>query len=217
MRTVEWPISRRSLDEVLATLREGALVVYPTETLYGIGLVLSAGDAGVARVRAAKRAPHDRPYLVLVASTEAAFALWSRVPPAAEALARAAWPGPLTLVGPAREGLPAGLLGAAPSGEEGGPEIPTISVRVPGDDPLRQLLGRLAEPLISTSANLAGAPAPASWTEVDLASLQPDLLLRTDRRLFGEPSTLLSVAEDPPRILRAGAWRPPVARSPSAP
>ncbi|MEE2830472.1 MAG: Sua5/YciO/YrdC/YwlC family protein, partial [Myxococcota bacterium] len=115
-----------AVAEAAATLRRGGLVVYPTETVYGIGTALSAGDAGGARVRAAKGSPAGRPFLLLAASTEASLALWSEVPPWARELAAEAWPGPLTLVGPAREGLPACVTGTAADGRA------SLAVRVPG-------------------------------------------------------------------------------------
>lgn len=215
MQTLPWPLGRRHLDEALSALRGGALVVYPTETVYGIGVVLSAGDAGIARVRAAKDSRRPRPYLVLVHSPEAAFALWSHVPPVARVLALAAWPGPLTLVGPARDGLPAALLSQVETDD--GP-VASVAVRVPGDPALRQLLGRLGEPLLSTSANVAGSPPPVRGADVDLDSLQPDLFLEAEACPGGEPSTLMDVIVDPPSILRQGAWRPTlVPEGPSSP
>ncbi|MCO4769336.1 MAG: L-threonylcarbamoyladenylate synthase [Deltaproteobacteria bacterium] len=205
MHRVPWPLHRDDVGPTLSALRSGALVVYPTETVFGIGCVLSAGEAGIERVRAAKGSPPGRPFLVLAASREMAFSLWSEVPPVGLILGTSEWPGPLTLVGPARQGLPKGLLG-----ESDGPDgvVSTVSVRVPGDPALRQLIGRLGEPLLSTSANPAGSPPPVDLAAVDLESLSPDLLLAAGSCPGGEPSTVLTVVEDPPRVLRQGAWHP---------
>ena len=209
MRSFPWPLGGDHLVDVLALLRQGALCVYPTETVYGIGVALSAGQEGVERVRAAKRSPQDRPYILLAASPEMAFALWSEVPLAARILAWSEWPGPLTLVGPAREGLPAGVLGAAERpGLDMMESVSTVSVRVPGDPALCQLISRLGEPILSTSANLAGAPAPLGYGALDLDALAPDLVLVSERCPGGLPSTVLTVVEEPPRVLRQGAWRP---------
>lgn len=186
--------------EALATLRNGGLLVYPTETLYGIGTALSAGERGVARVRAAKGSSPGRPFLLLAADVSSAFGLWSEVPVAARRLAESAWPAPLTLVGPAREGLPAGLLGQGPDG------APTVAVRVPSHPWLLGLLGELGDALISTSANTAGGPPPVSFNEVPLGALAPDLAIDRGPCQAGEPSTLVSCLEAVPVVLRQGAF-----------
>jgi tRNA threonylcarbamoyl adenosine modification protein (Sua5/YciO/YrdC/YwlC family) len=209
MRSIPWPIRREDQFDVLAALRQGALVVYPTETVYGIGVALSAGEEGIERLRAAKGSPAGRPFILLAATTEMAFSLWSEVPLAATMLAWSEWPGPLTLVGRARSGLPQGVLGEAEvPGLDVMNSVPTVSVRVPGDPALCQLITRLGEPILSTSANLVGQPAPLGHDDVDLQALDPDLVLVSGPCPGGLPSTVLTVVEDPPRVLRQGAWRP---------
>lgn len=209
MKSIPWPVRREHLFDVLSGLRDGGLVVYPTETVYGIGVALSAGEAGIERLRAAKRSPPGRPFILLAATTEMAFGLWSEVPLAAKMLAWSEWPGPLTLVGRARPGLPEGVLGSAElPGADTMDTVATVSVRVPGDPALCQLITRLGEPILSTSANLAGQPPPLRSADLDLEALAPDLALITDRCPGGLPSTILTVVEDPPRLLRQGAWRP---------
>ena len=197
-----WDDADSPLDEALAVLRGGGLLIYPTETVYGIGTALSAGDAGIERVRAAKGAPPGRPYLLLVADSAAAFALWSSVSPMARQLAARHWPGPLTLVGPAAYGLPAGLLGSVMSGGEA---AATLSVRVPGEPRLRELLRALGEPLLSTSANPSGEPPPRTYLEVNLVSLGADLAIDSGRCGGGSPSTVVSLLHSPPLVLRQGS------------
>jgi len=195
------------LPRIVASLRAGGMLVYPTETVYGMGTALSAGDEGVERVRRAKGAAPGRPYLVLVGDSEAAFALWSTVSPLARTLSERAWPGPLTLVGPARADLPQSLLGWTDGGGDGGEaSIPTISVRVPGDPRLRELVEALGEPLVSTSANPAGDAPPDTFEAVALERLAPDLAVDGGACPSGTPSTLVSVVGSCPRLLRAGAW-----------
>jgi L-threonylcarbamoyladenylate synthase len=186
--------------EAAATLRGGGLVVYPTESVYGMGTALSAGEAGVARVRTAKGSPKGRPFLLLVADTEAAFALWSEVPDSGRSLAESAWPAPLTLIGPAREGLPPGLVGEGPGGQ------PTVAVRVPSNPWLLSLLVELGEPLLSSSANLAGDPAPVHFREIPLGALAPDLAIDCGSCAALGPSTLVSCLGEEPIILRQGAY-----------
>ena len=185
--------------DLASAFRSGALVVYPTETVYGIGTALSAGDSGVARIRAAKGSPPGRPFGVLAADIDSAFELWRDVTGPARRLGSRAWPGPLTLVGPARVGLPSSLLG-----DVGG--VSTISVRVPGDPWLLGLLRAIGEPIVSTSANRAGEPPPIRYEDIDLDSLAPDLAVDRGGCRGGVPSTLVSMLQDPPELLRAGAF-----------
>ncbi len=186
--------------DAVACLRRGGMVVLPTETVYGLHVALSAGDPGITRIRAAKGSPPGRPFLLLAVDREQAFGLWSGVPEAARELAARAWPGPLTLIGPARDGLPEEILGWV-DGQ------PTVSVRVPGDPWLIELLEELGEPIVSTSANRAGEPPPVSFEDVELAALAPDLAIDRGRCTGGVPSTIYDVVADPPALVRAGAWR----------
>lgn len=204
---VQWGEGRSlELPRIVALLKAGGVLVYPTETVYGMGTALSAGDDGVEKVRSAKGAAPGRPYLVLAGDQEAAFSLWTHVSPLARTLSEEAWPGPLTLVGPARDGLPRSLLGWASAGEGTDELLPTISVRVPGDPRLLELVRLLGEPLVSTSANLAGAEAPETFEAVALERLGPDLAIDGGACSAGTPSTLVSVLGTRPRLLRAGAW-----------
>jgi L-threonylcarbamoyladenylate synthase len=186
--------STRDVAVAAAALRRGELVVYPTETYYGLGALASDGVA-VARLGEAKLRPEGKPLPVIAAAAEMAFALWAAVPEDARRLARAFWPGPLTIVAAAAPGLPSGLA-------SGG----TVGVRVPGGALARELSRLAGGPVVSTSANPSGGPPPAS---VD--ALAPDLLARVDLVLDGGPvpgglpSTVVQVGRGGPRLLRAGA------------
>jgi L-threonylcarbamoyladenylate synthase len=201
-QTVQWRTGSSPASEALAVLRTGGVLIYPTETVYGIGTALSAGDAGIERVRVSKGAPKGRPYLLLVADSASAFALWSRVPEQARLLAARYWPGPLTLIGPAAAGLPASLLGSEAWNNK---QTPTVSVRVPGHERLRSLLEALGEPLLSTSANRSGQSTPVRFSEVDVSALAADLVIDAGDCAAGLPSTLVSLLHDPPLVLRQGS------------
>jgi L-threonylcarbamoyladenylate synthase len=184
----------RDVAEAAAALRRGSLVVYPTETFYGLG-ALATLPAALARLAAAKLRPADKPLPLVAADDAMAFALWAAVPAEARVLAGAFWPGPLTLVAAAAPGLPGPVtLGGA------------VGVRVPGSELARELCRLAGGPVISTSANPSGGPAPASVEELD-----PELLSRVDLVLDGGatsgglPSTVIQVGEGGPRLLRAGA------------
>ena len=161
-------------------LRAGALVVYPTDTLYAIGCLARDG-AAVLRLRRAKGREADKPLPVIAADLEQARALAAAWPDEARRLAEAFWPGPLTLVVPAAGSLPRELL-AGGSG---------IAVRVPASEVARQLAG-LAGPLVATSANLAGE-RPCSTVDLAANAFKSATLAFDAGPLEGAPSTLVDV------------------------
>lgn len=139
------------VGEVVARLLEGAIIIYPTDTLYAVGCRALDGLA-VRRLREAKGREANKPLPVIAADLAQARSLAARWPLGAKLLAEAFWPGPLTLVVPARPGLPFELLAGAPS----------VAVRVP-DSKVARVLAQSVGPLVATSANLAGeAPCPTA-------------------------------------------------------
>ncbi len=184
-----------SVDEAAALLRRGGIVVYPTETFYGLGS-LASDAAALARLAAAKLRPEGKP-LPLVAADEAQVrGVASLDDPVARALAARFWPGPLTLVLPAASGLDEAITGG------GG----TVGIRVPGAAAARALARGAGGPVVSTSANLAGE---APVTSVD--RLSPALLAAVDGVVDGgatpggAPSTVVAVSNRRIRLLREGA------------
>lgn len=188
------PVITQEVEVAAAALRQGSLVVYPTETFYGLGALASLPSA-LGRLAAAKLRPPGKPLPLVAADATMAFALWAEVPAMARVLARSFWPGPLTLVAAAAPGLPAPVtMGSA------------VGVRVPGSGLARELCRRAGSPVIATSANPSGGPPPASVEELDPELLdRVDLVLDGGRTQGGLPSTVVQVGEDGPRLLRAGA------------
>lgn len=168
--------------EAAARLHAGAVIIYPTDTLYAVGCRALDADA-VARLRAAKGREADKPLPVIVADIEQARSLASLWPDSAQRLAKAFWPGPLTLVVPATPDVPAALLAGARN----------IAVRVPASDVARAL-AREAGPLVSTSANLAGEP-PCLTVELALQAFPAAVLVIDVGALDGAPSTIVDVTD----------------------
>ena len=165
-----------------ARLRAGALVVYPTDTLYAIGCRALDGEA-VARLREAKGREEGKALPVIVADVAQARSLAARWPEEARRLADAFWPGPLTLVVPAATSLSAELLAGAG----------TIAVRVPASDVARAL-ARLAGPLVSTSANLAGE-APCVTVDAAARAFPLATMAFDTGPLEGAPSTIVDLSD----------------------
>ncbi len=184
-----------TLEAAARVLRAGGLVAFPTETFYGLG-ANALDPAAVARVFQAKGRPADKPLLVLVDSLAMALEVVRELPARARGLIARHWPGPLTLVLPARPGLPPALT--AGTG--------TIGVRIPGHPVARALVSAAALPITAPSANLYTAPSPRTAAEV-LAALgeRVDLVLDGGGTPGGPASTVLDLTGDSPRLLRPGA------------
>ncbi|MGQ0703931.1 MAG: L-threonylcarbamoyladenylate synthase [Gemmatimonadales bacterium] len=192
-------------DRVAPAVREHLarhrVLGYPTETVYGLG---GAPDAeSLAALAALKERPAGKPFLLLVASRAMAAEAGLMFTRAADALARAFWPGPLTLVLAGGEGkLPDGLRGP-----EGG-----IAVRHTSHRAVARLIELLGEPLTSTSANLPGEP-PAAGAEQLVTLFRPASergeLLVLDGGPLGNvpPSTIVDCTGQEARLVREGALR----------
>ncbi len=189
----------RSLDRAVALLLEGGVIAYPTETFYGLGCLAEA-DAAVERIFRIKGREGDKPLPLIVADQEAAYEVAGTGDPGSAALyadlARAFWPGPLTLLLEAKRFFPPGI---APQAK--------IALRVSAHPVARALARGLERPLVATSANRSGRPPAVLAAQVaeGLARDLPDLILRQDPCPGGESSTILDLTAVPPRILRAGA------------
>ena len=186
--TPRWPADRSNIAEAARRLHQGAVIAFPTDTLYAVGA--RAGDpAAVQRLYSVKQRPAGQPMVWLVTDLAQAerFAVVSA---AAGQLSARYWPGPLTLVLPARN-------------SNGGS---TIAVRAPNHQVALELLTELGEPIASSSANLAGQSPPVDADQV-LSGLPDglDLVLDGGRCRIGLPSTILDLSGETPRILRVGA------------
>ena len=178
------------MAEAARLLRAGGLVGLPTETVYGLAAVASDADA-VARIFAAKGRPAFNPLIVHVADLSMAAAV-ADLDPAARRLAERFWPGPLTLVLPARPGLaPAVTAGLA-----------TVALRCP-DGIARDVIRAVSAPLAAPSANPSGQVSPTTADHV-LEGLgdRIDAVLDGGPCAVGIESTILRV--DPPTLLREG-------------
>lgn len=175
-------------------LRRGGLVVYPTETFYGLGCLATAEDA-LERLRVAKLRPEGKP-LPLVAADRGQVEALAVLAGAAARLADRFWPGPLTLVLPAGPRVPDAIT--AGTG--------TVAIRVAGSAVARGLAARAGGALVSTSANPCGGPPPARVEALDAAlRARVDHVLDGGPTPGGLPSTIVSLEDGVPRLLRAGA------------
>ena len=176
-------------------LREGRLVAFPTETVYGLG-ALATSDAAVAATFAAKGRPRHNPLIVHLADLDAAARV-GRFDDRALVLARAFWPGPLTLVLP--------LIGTAGISRLATAGLATVAIRVPGHPVAQALLRETAAPVTAPSANPSGRISPTAAAHV-AADLGDRLALVLDGGAcpVGVESTVVDLAGETPRLLRPG-------------
>jgi L-threonylcarbamoyladenylate synthase len=187
--------TEQAVGRAAVALRGGALVAFPTETVYGLGADATKARA-VAAIFEAKGRPRFNPLIVHVASAEeaAAFAV---VTDAAHKLAEAFWPGPLTLVLLKRPGCPVAELATA--------GLDTVAVRVPAH-PVAQALLRAADvPIAAPSANRSGhvSPTTAAHVEADLGN-NVAMILDGGATPVGLESTVVDVTGEVPIVLRLG-------------
>ncbi|HSQ64846.1 MAG TPA: L-threonylcarbamoyladenylate synthase [Polyangiaceae bacterium] len=186
---------RRAIAEAAAAIRAGKLVVFPTETVYGLG-ARAADPNAVKRIFEVKGRPPRHPLIVHVLGEAQAQSLASRWPPLAADLAKAFWPGPLTLVVPKGPSVP-------PEATGGGD---TVALRAPSHPVARALIAEVGEPIVAPSANRYQSLSPTRAEHVLAAFGDQDLLI-----LDGGPcpsgieSTVVDACGEEPRVLRPGA------------
>lgn len=195
--------SRDVVHRAVQALVEGQLVVFPTETVYGVA-ASALNAAAVNRLLNLKSRQTGHPFTLAVKSAEDAWDYVPHVSGIGRRLARRCWPGPVTLV--MRDRHPDSLLRQLPEIVQSA-VCPngTIGLRVPAHDVLLDVLDMLAGPIVMSSANRSGQP-PATEASFAVESLGDDVQLVLDDgpSRFGEPSSVVRVDEDGMEILRAG-------------
>lgn len=176
-------------------LRNGAVVAFPTETVYGVGALCSS-DAGVQALYALKGRAADVPLQLLVPDFATA-AQYVQFHPRAEQLAAACWPGPLTLVLPKRAGAQVSAHMNVVNN--------TLGVRVADHPVIAALLQSLAAPIAASSANPSGQPAAQTAAEVAAYFSDSIVILVGGAPALGTPSTVVDYCDaTTPKILREG-------------
>lgn len=188
-------IRDEELAEAAGILRQGGLVAFPTETVYGLGgNALSEGAAG--KIYAAKGRPSDNPLIAHISCTGELEPLVREIPKAGRKLMEAYWPGPLTMIFPKSDRVPYATTGG----------LDTVAVRMPDDAVANRLIALAGVPVAAPSANTSGRPSPTTADHV-----WQDMNGRIDMIIDGGPvgigveSTIVDVSSPVPSVLRPGA------------
>lgn len=188
------PEDKEAVQTAGKILRRGGLVAIPTETVYGLAANALNGTA-VAGIFKAKGRPQDNPLIVHVASMEEIPSLTADFPPQAYALAQAYWPGPLTIIVKKSALIP----------DEVSAGLDTVGIRMPSHPAARAIIRAAGVPLAAPSANLSGSPSPTNAARVfsDMEG-RIDAVVDGGDCGVGVESTVITVAQNPPCLLRPG-------------
>ncbi|MDR0929205.1 MAG: threonylcarbamoyl-AMP synthase [Oscillospiraceae bacterium] len=203
MITEVLPVSAAAIERAALLLSGGAVVAFPTETVYGLG-ANALDEKAVRGIFAAKDRPADNPLIAHIDKLEMLPQLTNRVPPRAYMLMAAFWPGPLTLILPRGPGVP-DVVSAG---------LPTIAVRMPLNPHARALITTCGFPIAAPSANRSGRPSPTTAQHVreDLAGRIP-LILDGGACAVGVESTVVDMTGETPALLRPGGVTPEMLRA----
>jgi len=185
----------RLIAQAARIIEGGGLVIFPTRTLYGMGVDAMNTEA-VNRVFRVKQRPANKPVSVLIKDKDDLARLAEKIPPAAVLFMEILWPGRLTIVFWARPDVPSILT--AGTGK--------IGIRVPAHPVAIRLAASLKNPLTATSANLSGHPGANAVGQIPSEIIdRVDLVLDAGKLAGGAGSTVVDVTTDPPTIIREGA------------
>lgn len=187
-------MDEKALRRAGEILRNGGLVAFPTETVYGLG-----GDAlnpdSARKIYAAKGRPSDNPLIVHICRFEDIYKITSYVPKEAEDLAKAFWPGPMTMILPKSDRVPKETTGG----------LDTVAVRMPSHKTALQMISYAGGYVAAPSANISGKPSPttAKYVWEDMQG-KVDMIIDGGPSGVGLESTIVDLTVSPPQILRPG-------------
>lgn len=200
MKTIISKVKKEKLDKEIIEkagdiLKNGGLVAFPTETVYGLGAD-ALNERAAEKIYAAKGRPSDNPLIVHITNMGALDKIVSEIPKEAYMIAEKYWPGPLTMIFNKSEVVPYGTTGG----------LDTVAVRMPSDEIARAVIDAGGGYIAAPSANTSGRPSPTAAEHVkeDLDG-KIDMIVDGGPVEIGVESTILDLTVTPPMILRPGA------------
>lgn len=188
-------VPTEQLKEAAAFIKKGGLVVFPTETVYGLG-ANAFNPVACARIFSAKGRPSDNPLIVHVANEAQLAEVAAAFSPQAQALKEAFWPGPLSLIVPKNPNLPEVVTAG----------LPTVAVRWPKNPVALAFLEECGTPVAAPSANVSGAPSPTNFEMAKGAMLgRVEAIVAGDDCEEGLESTIVGFVDGQAKVLRPGS------------
>ncbi len=184
----------KALEKSAKLLKNGEVVGIPTETVYGLA-ANALDENAVKKIFIAKGRPSDNPLIVHISKFEDLAPLVAEIPEKVKVMADAFWPAPLTMIMKKSDKVSDVVSG----------NLDTVAIRMPKSDYARAIIESCGLPLAAPSANLSGSPSPtnAKYVFDDMNGRIP-LIIDGGNSQIGVESTVISFAEDPPRLLRPG-------------
>ena len=187
-----------TIEEAAKLLREGQLVALPTETVYGLG-ANGLSENAVAKIFEAKGRPQDNPLILHIADASQMEDICHSIPKEAYLLAEKFWPGPLTMVLPAKDIVPKRTTGG----------LSTVAVRCPDHAATRDIIRQAGVPIAAPSANISGKPSTTTAQHVwDDHNGKLPLIVDGGPCRVGVESTIVDLTDSRPRLLRPGGVTP---------
>ncbi len=187
------------IEHAVLVLKKGGIIIFPTETLYGIGAI-ALFDSAVSKVFKLKKRPLDKTVPVIIGEiTQLSMLTDTGKDFPLDLIEKKMWPGPLSILFPARENLPKGIVS-----KDG-----FVCVRLTSNKTARKLCIRSGYPLVATSANISGTSAPASLEDIDKRLLELcDFVVKSGEKPEGKKASTIIKFLDKKRIkiLRQGAY-----------
>ncbi|AUM94057.1 MULTISPECIES: L-threonylcarbamoyladenylate synthase [Clostridium] len=199
MKTKVVRLDENNIDEHVISkagniLRQGGLVVFPTETVYGLGANALDKDA-VKKIFEAKGRPQDNPLIVHISKVKDIEKLVEEIPPIAQKLMDKFWPGPMTIILKKKDIIP----------NETSAGLDSIGIRMPSNKIAMELISMAGVPISAPSANLSGKPSPTDLeTCIEDLDGRVNMILGGDNSEVGVESTVIDCTINPPCILRPG-------------
>ncbi len=199
MKTKVVRLDENNIDEHVISkagniLRQGGLVVFPTETVYGLGANALDKDA-VKKIFEAKGRPQDNPLIVHISKVKDIEKLVEEIPPIAQKLMDKFWPGPMTIILKKKDIIP----------NETSAGLDSIGIRMPSNKIAMELISMAGVPIAAPSANLSGKPSPTDLeTCIEDLDGRVNMILGGDNSEVGVESTVIDCTINPPCILRPG-------------
>ena len=184
-----------AMRQAAECIKQGGLVAFPTETVYGLGADSFNSDA-VKKIYMAKGRPSDNPLISHIANVDEALRLAEAIPTDAKKLMEAYWGGPLTIILKRRSDVPK-IISAG---------LDTVSIRMPSHSVANMLIRLAGTPIAAPSANLSGSPSPTTFEhcKADMDG-RVDMIIDGGKCSIGVESTVVDMTGEVPVILRPGA------------
>ena len=198
MKTQILKENKEDIEKAGQIIKDGGLVAFPTETVYGLGAD-GLNPEAVKKVYKAKGRPSDNPMILHISEIEQVYGIAKEVTPEHLKLMEAFWPGPMTVVMECKDIVPKETTGG----------LSTVGIRLPKTEAARQLISSAGTPIAAPSANLSGKPSPTKASHVlDDLDGRIDAIIEGGKCQVGIESTVLTIKEGKVIILRPGLITP---------